>query len=140
MDADWYARVAASGLTEGDEYGLSAPWKKAFEGIVRSKADASQCEMIVAAALGESPVAAAAEKRCGSVEALKRSIKTGKAPPIPTVTGACKIDGVQPSDEVTPFAVIAAALIEDELAAQPVTTDEERGFARRIRALCTMAE
>lgn len=140
MDADWYARVTASGLTEGDEYGLSAPWQKALQAIASSRVDASQCEMILAAALGESSVAVAAEKRCGSMEALKRTIKTGKSPPIPTATSACKIDGVQASDQVTPFAVIAAALIEDELAAQPATTDEERGFARRLRALCMRTE
>ena len=149
MDPDWYARIAAAGLTESGDYKLSAVWKLTFDRIV-SAADAyrdlpsigaSMCEEILAAAIRDPALKPAAMMRCEPFEVLEKQLEVSRTPAarLEAMIKACKIEGVRPSDKLTAFGALAAALVEDELAAQPESTPEEKGFARRIRALCTMA-
>ncbi len=137
MDPHWYARMVAVGLTEGGEYKLAAPWGKTFDVISKGTVDPSQCETLVAVTI-EEELKSAVKKRCGA--GLGGKLKAAKTPAarIDVVTKACKIEGVKGTDGVTAWGVVAAALIEDELAAQSETTPEEKAFVPHLRALCTM--
>lgn len=87
--------------------------------------------------LDQPDVKPAAEKRCGNLDALRPKIMPLKgAARTDALTKACNIEGVKGSDEVTAFAVLAAALVQDELAAQPETTAEEKVLAVHLRRLC----
>lgn len=140
MGGYWYARMVAVGFTETGDYKLAGSWKKAFAALAGDKLDPSQCERILEATIREPDIAPAAEKRCGKLDALGKRITAGKddAVKIAAATTACKIDGVKGSGENTAWAVVTAALVEDELAAQPETTADEKALAQRIRGLCLM--
>ena len=137
MDPHWYARMVAVGLTEGGEYRLAAPWGRTFEAISSGMVDPSQCETLVAITI-EQEFGPRAEKRCGP--GLGDKLQAAKTPAarLDVATKACKVEGVDGKAAVTAWGVIAAALIEDELAAQPETTPEEKAFLVHLRALCTM--
>lgn len=132
------ARVAAMGLSEVPEYELSPSWGKSLEVVAGDTIDPSQCDRILRAAIEERDIKPAAEKRCGKLDALTAKVKAGKTPGAQSeiLAHACKIDGVEATDKVTPWAVLAAALLEEELAAQPESTADEKKIPPYLRGVC----
>jgi hypothetical protein len=131
-------RLTAVGLSEVPDYKLSPSWQRSLEAMGEQKIDPSQCERILRAAIDAADIKPAAEKRCGKLEALDAKLKAAKTPgaQAEALAKACKIDGVKATDKGTPWAVLTAALIEDELAAQPGTTADEKKMALPLRRVC----
>ena len=132
------ARVAAMGLSEVPEYKLARSWQKSLEVVAGDTIDPSQCARILRVTIDEADIKPAAEKRCGKLDVLDTKVKAAKTPGAQAeiVAKACKIDGVKATDKVSPWAVLTAALIEDELAAQPESTADEKKIPPYLRGVC----
>lgn len=142
-DAAQRGRLAATGLTEAD-YGLPDAQTRALKAISGGSVDATQCGRILAQALEGS--AAAVDKRCGSWDALKKNVANAKsksfggghAARVGVVVDACKVTEVSDADAslVDPWAVVLSAVVADELAANPPSSDDEKAVAKALRTLC----
>jgi hypothetical protein len=86
------------------------------------------------------------EKRCGSFDALKKSVENPTASfgqrataRVKAVIQACKITGVPDKDIPTldPWAVLASAVVGDELGAGGQSSDDERKVAAALVYICT---
>lgn len=134
-DAQFRARIVAVGLTEG-EYDLNPAWTRVFEAA--SVVDSAQCSLLLAAAFEEPELQPAAEKRCGKLDVLASKVNAAKTleERNARLAKACEIELTGSLQPVTPWALLASALIEDELASRADSTAEERSFPQYIRYLC----
>jgi hypothetical protein len=136
-DAEQRARIASMGLAEGG-FGLPRGQLRAFEAVVGESVDPSQCARILGQALEETakPIV---EKRCGSMDALLKKVTDAAAPAkAKTLMAACKITDIEAKDpsKLNPWAVLASVVVQDELAADPESSADEKKIARAMVGLC----
>lgn len=138
------ARLAANGLDQGGGYGLPKEQLRALTAVAGNDVDPSQCGRILLQAVESAkPVV---EKRCGSFDALKKTVEnaTGgfghaKEAKVKAMIQACKITKV-PDKEIPmldPWALLASAVVSDELAASGQSNDDEQKIAAALAYVCT---
>jgi len=136
-DAEQKARIAAVGLGEAD-FGLPAGQLKALHAVSSNDVDPSQCSTILGLSLDET-AKPAVEKRCGSFDALKQKLaKVPVSEKASLVATTCKIatsDSKALAKE-NAWAVLLSAVVADELASDPATSDDERTIALALAHLC----
>jgi hypothetical protein len=130
-------RVAAQGLSEVDEYPLVAAERKALEFAAGASVEPAQCEAVLAKLVSELD-APLVEKACGDRATLMKALAGGAPDRRLTVAQKnCKVtlDAGQKARS-TAMAVIVSAVLRQQFAADPASSDDERLIASFVAQTC----
>lgn len=130
-------RLASQGLSEVDDYPLTAAERKALSFAAGGDVDPSQCETVLAATVAELD-AKLVEPACGERASLMKALAGGTLEErISLATERCKVK-LDPAQRahVTPMAVVMSAVVRAQLDADPASSDDERAFAGHLTQVC----
>lgn len=130
-------RLASQGLSEVDDYPLTAAERKALSFAAGGDVDPSQCETVLAATVAELD-ATLVEPACGERDALMKALASGSLEKrIALASERCKVK-LEPAQRthVTPMAVVMSAVVRAQFEADSATSDEERTFAGHVTQVC----